>query len=374
MAKKKKRAAKRTPKIDRPTGRFTAAAKEEILKQIDMGRTRVEVAGQYGVHAITIARWLKLREGAKNPGDSSGPSGLVPKSTKPIHSPSPVTPEQRELILEVKSEHPEMGPAQIRNQLRRFHGISLSHKTIGKVLRDAGHKLEKRVSDREEAVIERFEMSRPNELWTFDTKNFYVHDLKVYLVSAIDDFSRYLVSHELFRQPPGADQAISVLKRGISRHGKPDRVLTDRGGEFHSWSGVAAFTRHLEEEGIAHSLARPHHPQTTGKIEAWHATLEKELIGKIRFDSFGHARKALASWVEEYNLWRTHMGIGGVTPADRYFGRVDRGLLDLEKNLPSIDRPGEDRKYPGERAVLLQLCLVEGKVELWVAGKRIELG
>jgi len=377
MAKKskKKKSPETTPKKVRRTGRHTAAEKEEILKQVDMGRTRADVARQYGVNPVTISRWLQAREEAKKgSGDSGESSPLAPKSTKPAHSASPVTPERRDLILEIKSEHPEMGPAQIRNQLRRFHGISLSHKTIGKVLRDGGYKLEKRVADQEEGTVERFEMSRPNELWIMDTKSFYIHDLKVFLLSIIDDYSRFLVHHQLFRRPPGADQAISVLKKGIALHGKPERVLTDRGAEFHSWNGMSAFTKFLEDEGIAHSLARPHHPQTCGKIEAWHATLEKELLSQVRFDSFGHGKKALAAWVEEYNLWRTHMGIGGVTPADRYFGRIDRGVRYLEKNLPSMERPGEDRIFPGERAVLFQLSLVEGQVELWVAGKRILLG
>ena len=377
MAKKKskKKSLKATHRKERRTGRYSAAEKEEILKQVDMGRTQADVARQYGLNPVTISRWLQARaEAQESSRDSGETSPLEPKSTRPAHSPSPVAPQQRELILEIKCEHPEMGPAQIRNQLRRFHGISLSHKTIGKVLRDGGYKLEKRVADAEEEAVERFEMSRPNELWIMDTKSFYIHDLKVFLLSAIDDYSRFVVSFGLFRQPPGDDQAISVLKRGMALHGKPERVLTDRGAEFHSWKGMSAFTKYLEDENIAHSLARPHHPQTCGKIEAWHATLEKELLSQVRFDSFSHAKKALAAWVETYNLWRTHMGIGGATPADRYFGRIDRRVRSLEKNLPSLERPGEDRTFPGERAVLLQLTLVEGRVELWVAGKRILLG
>jgi len=359
---------------DRRTGRFSSAEKAEILKQIDMGRTQADVARQYGLHANTIGRWLKLRAAAKQSGDASGRSGLVAGSTRPLRSPSPVPAEQRELVAELKREHPGMGPAQLRNQLRRFHGISLSHKTIGKILKDAGFELEKRVSDEQEAAVERFEMSRPNELWTMDVKSFWVHDLKVYLVDIVDDYSRFVVGHGLFKQVTSA-HTISVLAAAIERHGKPERVLTDRGSEFHSWSGaLSEFTKFLEGELIEHSLARPYHPQTCGKIEAVHATLEKELIGIVRFDSFSHAEREVAGYFEHYNFRRTHMGIGGVTPSDRYFGRVEQVLRDVERQAPALDRDARVPRMPGERAVVLQLAVTGGKLELFFAGKRIELG
>ena len=197
MARRKKRAARRSPRSDRPTGRFTDEEKAEILKQVDSGRTKVDVAKQYGTTAVSIRRWELAREEARRSGDASGKSGLVARSTRPLTSPGALGSAETELVVETKREHPEMGPAQIRNQLRRFHGLSISHKVIGKVLRDSGYELEKRVGDREAEAVERFEMSRPNELWTTDLKDFYVHDLKVHLITVLDDFSRLIVGHLL---------------------------------------------------------------------------------------------------------------------------------------------------------------------------------
>jgi len=380
MARRKARSRQRKQtkqsspvRTERATGRYTVVEKEEILRQVDSGRTQVAVGKQYGCHPITICRWLRARDEARRGGDRSGQSGLRGKSTRPIDARSPVTEAQRQLVLDAKAAHPEMGPAQLRNQLRRFHGVSLSHKTIGLILKQAGHQLEKRVGDREETTVERFEMTRPNELWTMDIKEFYIHDLKVYLFDIIDDYSRFVVGHGLFKEA-GVEHAIEVVVRAIQAHGKPERVLTDRGLEFHAWNANSAFTTFLETEMIAHSLARPHHPQTCGKVEALHATLEKELIGLVRFDSFSHASREVAAYYERYNFERTHMGIGGVTPADRYFGRVAAVVAKLEQSLPPADRPADQHKLPGERAVVLQLALVDGKLELWLAGKRVVLG
>lgn len=67
------------------------------------------------------------------------------------------------------------------------------------------------------------------------------------------------------------------------------------------------------------------------------------------------------------------MGIGGVTPADRYFGRAERVLTAIESRTPPVDRDAHVR-LPGERAVVLQIALVDGRLELWFAGKRVVLG
>lgn len=370
---KKKRPSGVVP-YDRATGRYTAEEKARILEQVDRGRKQAEVARQYALNPKSISRWLVAREVAQRAGDAEGKSGLRARTTRPLDSISPVTPAQRDLVIEVKKEHPEMGPAQLRNQLRRFHGVSLSHKLIGKILKQNGFALEKRVSDKEDEQVQRFEMSRPNEMWTMDVKSFYIHDLKLYLIDVIDDFSRFVVGWGLFRES-SIEHAMEVVRASMARHGKPERMLSDRGGEFHAWGAKAsAFTSFLEEENIEHSLARPFHPQTCGKIEALHSTLEKELLGRVQFDSFSHAKRELERYFEGYNFERTHMGIGGVTPADRYFGRVPAGLTAIEANALALDRGGARQRLPGERAVVLQLAIVNGHIELWFAGKRVELG
>jgi putative transposase len=375
MAKKKRKSGRqrRPQSRQRASGRFTAGDKAKILEEVDRGKeSQVAIAARYDMHPVTLSRWKTARDKAREEGDSSGISGLEPKSTRPLNTTSPVSGEERELVIQTRDEHPEMGTAQIRNHLRRFHGVRLSHKVIGRILKEAGFELEKRVSDTEAKVVERFEMSRPNELWTMDITEFWIHDLKLRLIDIVDDYSRFIVGHGLFRQTTATD-AISVLQQAIASHGKPERVLTDRGPEFHAWKGTSAFTQFLEGEMIEHSIARPHHPQTLGKIEAVHGTLKKELLGVVRFDSFAHAQREIAGYFERYNFERTHMGIGGLTPADRYFGRAEQVMSLIEKRCGALDR-GDAARLPGERAVVFQLALVEGRLELWFAGKRFELG
>jgi hypothetical protein len=84
---------------------------------------------------------------------------------------------------------------------------------------------------------------------------------------------------------------------------------------------VSAFERFLEEQLIDHSLRRAHHPQSGGKIEAVIATVQRELWEVVHCDAVADAERALGRFVDDYNHRRAHLGIGGLTPADRCFGR-----------------------------------------------------
>lgn len=70
-----------------------------------------------------------------------------------------------------------------------------------------------------------------------------------------------------------------MVEAAIRLWGRPRQVLTDRGAQFSN--NVRAdhpglFTQWLDHRGIRHIRARPYHPQTCGKIERWHGSLNRE--------------------------------------------------------------------------------------------------
>jgi transposase InsO family protein len=223
-----------------------------------------------------------------------------------------------------------MGPAQIRAQLKRFLGWRLSVKAIARVLKQHGFQLVhgggRPVGDEQPL---RFEAPCRNALWQLDFTELRVGAERRYLLVIEDDFSRFVVGHCL-AEGPTSEVAIATMREAIRRHGKPERVYTDRGAAFTAWRDVGAFERFLEEQLIDHSLRRAHHPQGGGKIEAVIATVQRELWEVVHFDAVADAECALARFVEEYNHRRAHLGIGGLTPADRFFGRWPEVAADLD--------------------------------------------
>ena len=233
---------------------------------------------------------------------------------------------------------------------------------------------------REEKALTRFEAPRPNALWQMDALSLRVHSERLYLHLIIDDYSRFIVGHRVSSELK-TEEATTALQEAIARHGKPERMLTDRGGQFLAIRSDTAFRKYLEKELIDHSVSRPYHPQTLGKVESVNRSIQKELIYVREFGSVQEATTAISKWIEHYNLKRAHMGIDGLVPADRYFGMHGRVLAQVQARSRgrvaasnANERIGDIFDELGETLEILRIVLVDGEVQLRFCGQRAVLG
>lgn len=391
---------RRRRRIRRPTrdGRgYPESFKKECLELLAEGHTQKSVIDDTGISSATMYRWLsaeKARRGeakektekatekpaTKAPSRKEKNVQVVSSSSRAPHDNiAGLSDEEVEAILELKREHYTMGPAQIRTQLKRFRGWRLSVKAIARVLKANGYRIEHR-SAREERALSRFEAPRPNALWQMDAMSLRVHAERLYLHLIIDDYSRFIVGHKVSEELK-TEVATATLQEAIGRHGKPERILTDRGGQFLAVRRDTAFRKFLESELIDHSVSRPYHPQTLGKVESVNRAIQKELIYVREFGSTREARAAIADWIEHYNLKRAHMGIDGLVPADRYFGLHQRVLAQVQARsrgrvsaANSGELIGDIFDELGESLEILRLVLVDGEVQLRFCGQRAVLG
>ena len=357
------------------TGRYSRAFKDEVLGQVFAGRKIVEVARQYKLPDRTLHRWL---------GEWENAGGEVPeaKSTRPHASgPSPINEEQRALVLSLKAKHANMGLAQVQNQLKRFHAVKLSRHMIARIFNEAGIPLQKRsrAAGESDPSKNRFEMTRPGELWAVDFKEFWIHSEKVYALFVLDDFSRFCVGFAL-TQKPSAELAIETVNKAMQRYGRPERILSDRGPQFHAWNGVSRFDEFLADFIIDHSVTKANHPFTNGKVEAFNRSIEAELLDVEEFSSLQEAAEKIAEHVTRYNFFRTHMGIAGLVPADRFFGMAQEARRALEEGLKKVG-PGlgwlrglvSEDGAALRRPTILQLLVRGEELELLVLGRRFTL-
>jgi len=63
---------------------------------------------------------------------------------------------------------------------------------------------------------------------------------------------------------------------------------------------------------------RPHHPQTQGKEERFHRTLNAEVVNGNSFRDNPDCQRAFDEWRPRYNHERPHEALGMATPEDRY--------------------------------------------------------
>ena len=139
--------------------------------------------------------------------------------------------------------------------------------------------------------------------------------------------------------------------------------------QFYSWRTMGRFQKLLESLDIEHILARAHHPQTLGKVEALNKRIQNELIEKKHFRTQLEVEKNIRAWVYDYNHNRTHQGIrdaelGSVlVPADRYYGR--------EEEVTPFDYTTEiENLNPFE---ILKVAENKGKLDVWFCGRRYQL-
>jgi transposase InsO family protein len=164
------------------------------------------------------------------------------------------------------------------------------------------------------------ERARPNELWQCDFKgDLEVARQRVYPFTLLDDHSRYLFTiHPCL--DPTMQTAWEVLWQAFGDFGLPERLLCDNAfATKQSAPGLSWFDAHLVRLGIHPSHGRPYHPQTQGKIERFHRTLEEEVWPRVRRDDLAHFHADVDRWrTTVYNTVRPHQALGDVPPVTRW--------------------------------------------------------
>lgn len=336
-----------------------------------------------GLSPHTLYAWKKAFTAA-------GPAGLA---DRPRGSPkgSRLSEPTKRAILLMKAQHPEWGCERLHDMLMRTAGYEASASAIARLLHEEGFESQPQPTHAHPDRVRRFERARPNQLWQSDLFTFVLkrENRRVHLVAFLDDHSRFLVGHGLHASASGA-LVREVLEAAIANYGAPEEVLTDNGPQYHTWRGTSAFTQLLERRGIRHVVASPRHPQTLGKIERFWGTLWRECLETAVFRGLDEARRRVGLFVDHYNFQRTHSGIEGLVPADRYFGARTEVLTTLKArvaaNAADLARHGEGRKSfyltgrvgdasialhaEGERVVLTRDDGTREEVDLGAMGRR----
>jgi transposase InsO family protein len=269
------------------------------------GQPVAAAARDYGISRKTAYKWL-ARFDAQLP--------LHDRSRRPHRSPHR-TPEVAETAILAIRDQFGWGPRKIVAYLRNHNQPTLPVRTAAAILQRHG-----RIGPRPTlpAADQRFERPTPHQLWQLDFKGFLeVARQKVYPLTILDDHSRFLLALR------GGDdvtmgRAWAVLWDVFGEYGLPEAILCDNA--FGSWGlGVSWFEACLLRLGIRALHGRPYHPQTQGKVERLHATLEAEVFPRLQRDDRQAFEVGLDRWRREvYNAVRPHEALGDVPPITRW--------------------------------------------------------
>lgn len=298
-----------------PNTKLTFYTRGRMMQEYLQGAPVKGLTQRYGISRTAFYRWRKrfLTKGEK---------GLQDRSSRPHRVRYRLTPTQADQVVELRLSR-RLGP------LRLMPLMGVPATTLYRCLRRHGLG---RLPRPLRPVVIRYEAKAPGELLHLDV--FHLFALKgqkpAYQFTVVDDFTR--MAYALIAPHRTTQAALEAVEKAQASFGFPTkRVLTDNDtiGVTFAWTfrprwrgappgGVTRFTRTLQAWGIRHSVTRIGRPQTNGKVERFHRTIQEELYRvHALFVSEAEREASLAGYLALYNAQRHHTALGGITPVQR---------------------------------------------------------
>jgi transposase InsO family protein len=310
-----------------------------------------ELCDEFGISRPTGYTWLKRYT-------AGGSAQMADRSRRPLHSPKRTSAGIEQAIVELRRRWPDWGAAKLHTILLREHPDQgpITVRTVHRILERHGliH-----AEDRHPAAVQRFQRAEPNELWQMDFKgpSGFNQAGGAGPLSVLDDHSRYLPALRQLGSTK-TEGVRETLEQTFQECGLPKAMLMDHGTPW--WNGLSSIgvtelSVWLMRQGIRLLFSGIRHPQTQGKIERMHGSLQKatrrrgtDLLDQNWLDQFRH----------EYNHVRPHEALGMATPSSRW--------------KPS-ERPFQTQPAEWDYPAGMQVVRLAGEGQLCWGGRRWEI-
>jgi transposase InsO family protein len=288
--------------------------KEFITLAMAPGANITKLCSRFNVSSKTAYKWInRFKHG--------GFKALENQSRRPHTSPNRIHPSIEDAVISIRTDHETWGGRKIRTKLleRNFERVP-SASTITEILR------RNNLLDATEALKhkawQRFEAPAPNSLWQMDFKGYFaITTGRCHPLTILDDYSRYSIGLVACGDQ-GRETVQNHLTDAFRLYGLPNRILVDNGSP---WGNIydrrSRFTRltvWLLRLGIHVTHSRPFHPQTLGKGERFHRTLQRDVIASNLFHTLIDCQRQFDRFRQIYNIERPHEALDMKPPVQRY--------------------------------------------------------
>lgn len=320
-------------------GQGAMKAKREFIHlallrgQTGQGKPNIRrLCGRFGV-SRTAAYRLLARYAVE------GEAALSERSRRPRRSPTRTPDAVVAAVLALRDET-HWGAHKIAYVLERDGGGQRPphRSTVNRILKRNGRIT---VEASEAATpFTRFEHPEPNDLLQMDFMGpFRTGQGACHSLTVLDDHSRFSLCLAACTNQQ-SQTVMAHLRAMFERYGLPYRMTMDNGSPWAD-TGRTELTRlavWIIRLGVRISHSRPYHPQTQGKDERFHQTVQRELTNHRYFRTLPEVQRAFDRFRDRYNLIRPHESLGMAVPASRY--RISDRSMPSE--LPPIEYPPGD--------------------------------
>ena len=338
---------------------------------------------RFGISRKTGYKWLaRRRQGEPD-------AALADRSRRPARSPTRTPDAMEQQVIALRMQHPAWGARKLKRRLEdRDVGCVPARSTVNDILHR--HGLIDPAESAKHAPLRRFERAAPNELWQMDFKGPVATTRgPCYPLTVTDDHSRYNIVLKACDNQR-TDTVRAALIDAMRLHGMPASILSDNGPPFGGFRQAGYFTElgvWLIRHGVHVIHGRPLHPQTQGKEERFHRTLDIEVIAARVFTGVPHCQQEFDHWRPIYNNERPHEALGLEVPAKRY----RPSLRSFPEAPPLVEYEAHDvvRKvcragkvsfrglarliggaFAGQR-VAMRTTAVDGKIDVFYCHQRV---
>jgi putative transposase len=222
----------------------------------------------------------------------------------------------RRRLRTIAREHPRWGWRMAHRLLRR-DGQLVNHKRIRRLWREEGLRrpvsCRKRRRTRLDTPV-RLGADYPNHVWALDFQFDETADgRRLKLLNVVDEYTRQALAMHVGRRAD-ADTVVAVLERLAAQRGAPQHVRMDNGPELISW----ALRDWCRLAGAGTVYIEPGSPWQNAYVESFNGRVRDELLNVEEFGSLTEAQVLVEAWRIEYNTYRPHSVLDGLTPDEHH--------------------------------------------------------
>ena len=219
----------------------------------------------------------------------------------------------RQRMKDIAATRVRYGFERIEILLRR-EGFTDNHKRMYRVYREEELNLRSKRPRRCRSAshrLERLEPTAPHQMWSMDFVADNLFDgRKFRALTVVDNFSRKSVKIEVGQSLTG-EAVVGALEDIRHEEGIiPDRIQVDNGTEFTS----KAFDLWAHENNVVIDYSRPGKPTDNPFIESFNGSFRDECLSTNWFLSIDDAKEKIEAFRQDYNSFRPHSSLGGLTP------------------------------------------------------------
>lgn len=216
-------------------------------------------------------------------------------------------------MKELIGAHKSWGYPIIHDVLRR-EGLVRNPKKTWRIYKENGLTLKLR-KRRKRASMIRLKLpdsSKPNERWAMDfLSDGLWNGRKFKVLTVIDTFTKECLAIEADISING-ERVTRVLDWLVLARGCPKVITTDNGPEF----AGRALDRWAYNNNVLLDFIQPGKPIQNAFIESFNGRLRHECLNQHYFIALQEAKKIIENWRKEYNTFRPHGSLNGLTPEE----------------------------------------------------------